>query len=154
MSWCDPSFLKMNGPVILSDILITIWWMNIKLLYNESVWCKGWPKINQGHSHLYFMVQWFCLISLRPFYGWTSNFWLMSQCDATFDLKIKVGHNDLYFMVQWFCLISWRLFDGWLSKFWIMSLCDRSFDLRMNVGHSDPLFHGPVILSDILKTIW
>ena len=63
-------------------------------------------KIFVGHCDLYFMVQWFCLISWKLFSGWTSYFGIMSQYDMTFDLKITVGHYDLYFMVQWFCLIS------------------------------------------------
>ena len=29
-----------------------------------------------------------------------SNICIMSQCDATFDIKINVGHSDLYFIVQ------------------------------------------------------
>ena len=52
------------------------------------------------------MVQWFCLVSWRPFDVWTSLFGIMNQYDSTFDLKINVGHCDLYFMVKWFCVIS------------------------------------------------
>ena len=74
-------------------------------------------KINVGHCDLYFMVQWFCLISWRLVDVWTPLFGIMSRVDPKFDLKINVGHCDLYFMVQWFCLISWRLFDIWSSDF-------------------------------------
>ena len=63
------------------------------------------------------------------------------------------GHHDLYFTVQWFCLISWRLFDIWTPYFRIMSQYDPTFDLKINVGHYD-IFHGPVILPYILKTVW
>ena len=77
------------------------------MLDNLSVWCK-----------------------LRPLNKWTLIFWIMSQCDATFDLKMNVGHSNLYFMVQWFFLISWRLFYGWLSYFWILSQYDTTFDLK------------------------
>ena len=63
-------------------------------------------KINVGHYDLYFMVQWFCLISWRLFDVWTPYFGIMSLYDPKFELKINVGHCDLYFMVQWFCLIS------------------------------------------------
>ena len=87
-------------------------------------------KINEGHSDLCFMVQWFSLISWRLFDGWTSNFWIISQRDTTFDLKINVGHSDLYFMVQWFCLISRSLFNG----------CDVMIGLIINVSHSDLYF--------------
>ena len=50
-------------------------------------------------------------------------------------------------------LISWRLFDIWTPYFGIMSQYDPVFDLKINVGHW-PIFHGPVILPYILKTIW
>ena len=76
---------------------------------NLVTWtCGSW---SEGQHDLYFMVHWFCLISLRLFDVWTSNFGIMSQYDMTFDLKINVGHCDLHCMVQWFCLIAWRLFD-------------------------------------------
>ena len=97
-------------------------------------------KINVGHCDLYFMVQWFCLISWRLFDVWTPLFGIMSRVDPKFDLKINVGHCDLYFMVQWFCLISWRLFDIWTPFFGIMSQYDPMFDLKINVGHCDLYF--------------
>ena len=104
------------------------------------VWPDVWPQNNVGHCDLYFMVQWFCLISWRLFDAWTSYFGIMSQYDRTFDLKINVGHCDLYFMVQWFCLIFWRLFDVWTSYFGIMSQYHTTFDLKINVGHCDLYF--------------
>ena len=82
------------------------------------------------HNDLYFMVQWFQLISWRLMDQRQTG--KMSQWDTTFDLETNIGHNDLYFMVHWSCLISWRLFDG---SQW-------------------PIFHGPLILPYILKTIW
>ena len=54
------------------------------------------------------------------------------------------GQCDLYFMVEWFCLISWRLFDGLMSNVWPQNKCMSQW----------PIFHGSVILSYILKTIW
>ena len=63
------------------------------------------------------------------------------------------GQHDLYFIVQWFCLISWRLFDVCTSYFGSMNQHDPTFDLKINVGHW-PIFHGPMILPYILKTIW
>ena len=102
---------------------------------------------------LYFTVQWFCLISWRPFDVWTLFFGIMNQYDPRFDLKINVGHCDLYFMVQWFCLVSWRQFDVWTSFFWIMNQFYATFGLKIIVCHW-PIFHGPVILCYILKTIW
>ena len=126
------------------------------------------------------MVQWFCLISWRLFDVWTSYFGIMSQYDTTFDLKLNVGHCNLYFMVQWFCLISWKQFGGWTSYFQIMSQYDPTSDLKIFLCHCDlyfivpwdcesvthniwpqnkcrslwPIFHGPVKITHVLKTIW
>ena len=97
-------------------------------------------KINVGHCDLYFMVQWFYLVSGRLFDVWTSLFGIMNQYDPRFALTINVNHCDLYFMVQWFCIISWRLFDVWTSYFRIMGQHDQTFDLRINVGHCDLFF--------------
>ena len=62
----------------------------------------GFVSWGEGQCDLYFMVEWFCLISWRLFDGLMSNIWIMCQCDATFDLKINVSHCDIYFMLQWF----------------------------------------------------
>ena len=96
-----------HGQVILPCILKTIWCMNIIIWNYESVWHDIWPR-----PDLYFMVQWFCVMSWKLLDVWTSYFGIMGQYDQTFDLKINVCHCDLYFMVQWFCLMSQRLFDG------------------------------------------
>ena len=78
----------------------------------------------------------------------------MSQYDLTHDLKINVGHCDLYFMVHWFCLISWRLFDVWTSYFGIMSQYDLTFWPQNTCTSLWLIFHDPVILPYILKTLW
>ena len=96
-------------------------------------------KINVGHFDLYFMVQWFYVISWL-FDVRTSSLGIMGQYDWTFDLKINVCHCDLYFMVRWFCLISQRLFDGWVSYFEIMRKCDPNLDLKVNIGQHDLYF--------------
>ena len=62
-------------------------------------------KINVGQCDLYFMFQWFCIISWILFDVLTTYFGIvafMGQYDLTFDLKINAGHCGLYFMVQWF----------------------------------------------------
>ena len=129
-----------HGQVILPYILKTIWYMNT-ILWDMSQYSPMFDlKINVGHCDLYFMVQWFCLISWRLFNIWTPYFGIMSQYDPMFDLKIYLGHCDLYFMVQWFCLISWRLFDIWTPYFGIMSQYDLMFNLKVNVGHRDLYF--------------
>ena len=61
---------------------------------------KFYLKTNIGHSDLYFMAQWFCIISWL-FDVWTSYFVIKVQYDLTFDLKVNVGLCDLYFMVHW-----------------------------------------------------
>ena len=110
-------------------------------------------KINVGHCDLYFMVQWFYLISRRLFDIWTSYFGIMSQYDRTFDIKINVGH--------------WPIFHGSvilpyiLKTIWCMNIILRDYE---SVWHDIwpqnkcrslwPIFHGPVILPFILKTIW
>ena len=122
-------------------------WTSVSLV---TLTCGSW---SEGQQDPYFTVQWFCLISWRLFDVWTSYFGIMSQYDLTYDLKINVGHCDLYFMVQWFCLISWRL--------WCMNILLRNYESvwpdvwRKNQCKSLwPIFHGPVILPYILKTIW
>ena len=74
-----------NGPVILPYILKTIWYMNTILWDYESVWPDPMfdLKIFVAHCDLYFMVQWFCLISWKLFSGWTSYLRIMSQYDPT-----------------------------------------------------------------------
>ena len=111
-------------------------------------------KVNVGQCDLYFMVQWFCLISWRLFDVWTSYFRIMSQYDQTFDLKINVGNCDLYFMVQWFCLILWRLFDVWTSCFGIYESVWHDIWPQNKCRSLWPIYHGPVTLLYILKTIW
>ena len=130
-----------------------IWCMNIILWDYESVW-PDWRQNKVDHCDPYFIVQWFCLITWRLFYVWTSLFGIMSQYDTTFDLKVNVGHCDLYFMVQWFCVISWKLFDVWTSYFEIVGQYDPTFDLKNKCRSLWPIFHGPVILPYISKTIW
>ena len=154
-------------------------------------------KRNVGHCDLYFMVQWFCLISWRLFDIWTPYFGIMSQYDPMFDPKnncrslwpifhgpvilpyifkiiwymntillfyesvwldiwpkINVGHCDLYFMVQWICLISWKLFSSWTIYFGNMSQYDPNVWPQNIYRSLWPIFHDPVILPYILKTVW
>ena len=118
-----------HGPVTVPYTLKTVSCVNIIIWNNESVWPDAWPqnkcRSNVGHCDLYFMVQWFCVISWRLFDVWTSSLGIMGQYDQKFDLKINVCHCDLYFMVHWFCLISQRLFDSYLLYFQIMRQCDK-----------------------------
>ena len=120
-----------HGPVILPYIwrLFDIWTPYFGIMSQYDL------RIFVTPCDLYFMVQWFCLISWKLFSGWTSYFGIMNQYDPTYDLQIFVGHCDLYFMVHWIC--PWRLFDVWTSYFRIMSQYDKTFDLKINVGQCD-----------------
>ena len=95
-------------------------------------------KINVGHCDLYFMVQWFCLISWRLSDIWTPYFGIMSQYDLMFDLKIFVGHWSIFHGPV--ILHSRKLFSDWTSYFGIMSQYDQTSDLKMFVGHCDLYF--------------
>ena len=55
-------------------------------------------------------------------------------------------------MVQWFCHISWRLFDVWSSYFGIMSQYDLTWP-QNKCRSLWPIFHCPVILPYMLKTV-
>ena len=85
---------------------------------------------------------------LRQIGGWTLVSLVTFICGSWSE-----GQHDPYVTVHWFCLISWRLFDVWTSHFGIMSQYDLTCDLKINVGHW-PIFHGPVILPYILKSVW
>ena len=76
-------------------------------------------KINVGHCDVYFMVQWFGLISWRLFDVWTSLFGIMGPYDPAFDLKINVGLCDLYFMVimSYISNTIWCMNFSWSSDF-------------------------------------
>ena len=62
--------------------------------------------------------------------------------------------NDLHFMVQWFCLISWRLLDGLILYWRYWFSVTQTFNWNYIGMYNRPIFNGPVIFPDILKTIW
>ena len=109
--------------------------------------CGSW---SEGQHDLYFMVQWFCLISWRL----SSYFGIMNQYDPRFDRKINVGHRDLYFMVHWF--LHYILKTIWFIN---IILCNYG-SVWPDIWPQDkcmslwPIFHGPVILPYISKIIW
>ena len=74
-----------HGPVFLPHIL-TIWWMTIKLLDNESVWHKLWPQ-NKYKSQWLIFHSLMILPCILKTDGWT-------LCDPTTE-------QNLYFTVQW-----------------------------------------------------
>ena len=91
-------------------------------------------------------------------------FRIMDQCDTMVGLIKQMWVSDLYFMVHWFCLMSWKLFDGWRSKIdlkkymqvVILDIMDQCYTKIDHIKYicQWPIFHGPVILPYILKTIW
>ena len=96
---CGSLWPLFHGPVILRYILKTIWCMNI-IPWDYRQYDPTFVfKLNVGVCDLYFMVQWFCLISPTLFDAWVSYFQIMRQCDPSFDLKVNVSQHDLYFMV-------------------------------------------------------
>ena len=97
-------------------------------------------KINVGHSDLYFMVQWFYVISWRLFDVWTSSLGIMGQYDWTYDLS--VCHHDLYFMVHWFCLISQTIW--WMSVIFSENEWPKRWP-QNKYRSTWPIFHGLVI---------
>ena len=100
-----------HGSVILPYILNTICWINV----TPGILVPCDPiidvKIYLCWCDLYFMVQWFCLIS-RTICWINVAPGILVPCDPMNDHLLYLGHCDLYFMVQWFCLISWILFVG------------------------------------------
>ena len=135
---------------IFCHILMTIWCTYIILWDYVSYDQRFDLKIKVGNCDLYFMVQWFCLISWRLFDVWTSYFGIMSHYDMTPDLKVNVGHCDLYFMVQWFCLLT---IQGMNSILWDYELV-WPYIWPQSICSHWAIFHGPVILPYFLKTIW
>ena len=113
-------------------------------------------NINLGCSDPYFVVQWFCLISWRPFDVWTSYFGIMSHCDPMFDLKIYVGqvwpilHGPVILPYMYILKTIWCMnivltdYESQWPYIWPKNKCRSPW----------PILHGPVILPCILKTIW
>ena len=142
-----------NGPVILPNILKTICWTNA--IIGILVLCDAKIYLVKGMwvSDLHFMVQWFCLISWRLFDGFILywRYW--------FNVKQTLNWNYICRSVTY---ISWSsdfvlyLEDYLLDKChnWDTgSMWCKNLPHQMHVGQWST-FHGPVILSYILKTIW
>ena len=103
-------------------------------------------KINVGHCNLYFMAQWFCLISWRLFDVWTSYLRIMSQYDPMFDLKIFHGPVILCYILKAVRCMTIILLDH--ESIW------PNFLPQNKCWSLWSIFYGPVILHTILKTIW
>ena len=130
-----------------------LWCVNIILWDYVSVWPNVWPRNKCRSLWPIFHGPLLLPYLLKTCDVWTSYFGIMCQYDPTFDLEINVGHCDLYFMGHCFCLISWIQCDVWTSYFGIVSQYGPTFDLN-KCRSLWPIFHGPVILPFILKTVW
>ena len=115
-----------------------------------SVWHKHWPEfiyigqwpIFHGLVILLYILKTIC---------WTNAIiGILIPCDAKIYVIKSMWVSDLHFMVQWFCLVSWKLFDGLILylRYWFSVTTETIYLGRW------PIFHGPVILPYILKTIW
>ena len=143
-----PIFL---GPVILPYILKTICWTNaiigILVPCDEKIYLIKCMWV----SDLQFMVQWFCLISWRLFDG------LMLYWRYGFSLTQTLNWNYICRSVTY---TSWSSDFAYLEDYlinkchnWnIGSMWCKDLPHKIDVGQW-PTFHGPVILSYILKTI-
>ena len=100
-----------HGPMILHYILKTIWCITSYFGIMGHTDPTFDLKINVGLSDLYFMVQWFYLISPRPFDAWVSYFQIMRQCDPNFDLKVNMStwpiFHGLVILLNIFKIIWW-----------------------------------------------
>ena len=116
-----------HGSVILPYVFNTFWWSSA--MHEEqchantsSMWPNDWYRnISWPVRDIYFMVQWFCLMSSVLFDGavpcMRSNaMQIQVPCDPMIDTEIYLGQCVTY--ISWFSefyLITGRLFDGEMS---------------------------------------
>ena len=109
--------------------------------------CGSW---SEGHHDLYFTVQWFCLISLRLFDVCTSYFGSINQCLTPKVMKVTVTYiprsSDFALYLEDYLMYEHYYLGLWVSM--TQSLTSNKYRSLW------PIFHGPVILPYILKTIW
>ena len=140
-----------HSPLILPYILRTIWCMYIKLCEYELVWPDVRPQNYVHHCDLYFMVQWFCLISWRrmniiiwDYESVWPEVWPQNKYRSLW--PIFHGRVILHYILKtiW-CMniILWDYGSVW-PDIWPKNKCRSIW----------PIFHGPVILPCIWKTIW
>ena len=110
MSWLKcRSQRYFYGPVILPYVFNSIWWINVILWDNESVWCNFWPR-NKFRSQWTIYHGPVILSYVLKTIGWM-NIMLWNK-ESVWQV-LDVGQNDIYFMVHWFCLaieVRWFCF--------------------------------------------
>ena len=99
---------------------------------------------------------------------WTSVIiGILGPCDAKIYHIKCMRVSDLHFVVQWFWFISWTRFDGGMLdwRYWFSVTLSLTYkyicrSVTYFLWYRDsaigqwPIFHGPVILPYILKTVW
>ena len=120
--------------------------------YVGSVWHKHLPEFMYIGQWPIFHGSVVLPYILKTIWWTNAIIGILVPCDAKIYLIKYMWVSDLHFMVQWFGLISWRLFDG-LMLYWRYSVWHKYWTETIYVGQW-PIFHGPVILPYILKTIW
>ena len=129
---CTGQWPIFHGPVCLHYILKTIWWMHIILEMIDHFDTKSDLAKNTYVSDLFHGLV--ILLDILKTVRWMGV--ILGIMDQ-FDTKV----NDLYIMVQWFCLIFVKLVGRWMTY----------FGLLISLAQW-PIFHGPVIVFNILKT--
>ena len=147
-----------HGPVILRYILKSIWMLSFDVWTSYFGIMRHYDqtfdlKINVGHCDLYFMVQWFCLISWRLFDVCRSYFeiWIsMTRGLTSKYMKVIVTYilwsSDFALYLEDYLMYEnhyWD-YDSLWPDVWQQNKCRSLL----------PIFHGPVILRYILRTIW
>ena len=129
-----------NTSAILPCILKTISWINVIL--GILVRCDTTIDIiiNVGHLDLYFMVQWFCLVSWMLFDIWTSLFGIMNQYTPTVDLKVNLGNCNFMWHLEANLMYDYHSLGLWVST-------TQHFNIKCRSMW--PIFHSLVILSYI-----
>ena len=140
-----------HGPVILPYNLKTFWCLNIIIGIMSQYDLTFGLKINVGLCDLYFMVQWFCLISWKTI--WCMNIilwdyesvwpdlWPQNKCRSLW----PIFHGPVILLYNlktiWYInIILWDYESVW-PDIWPQNKC-------RSLG---PIFHGPVIFPYILR---
>ena len=124
-----------HGPVILSCILKTIWWANVitgildpcdKTFYLITcMWVSD------------FMVQWFCVISWRPFDSG------MLYWSYWFSVTLTLSYK---YMFRWVIYISWFCDSALYLEYYLMNNPHFWILVQCHMGHW-PVFHDLAILN-------
>ena len=141
--------------MILPYILKTIWWTNVIIgilnLFDANIYHTKCMWV----SCLHFMIPWFCLISWRLLNGFMLCWRYWFSVTPTLNWNY-IRRSATY--ISCFSDFASYLEDYLMDKCLIGMLnpCDaKIYQIKCTVYVGQwPTFHGPVMLSYILKTIW